>query len=140
MCQKAYTEDAIKELQQIAVECPPRYPYGDAPAWWGRGAEAAGQAARDAIELSTRVGDRLRELAGPHGDTLAMRPAIPTLFADEAERIEAYRLLDLAARNRRRIVEKASQNYLDGHVEQETFDESAGIAGARESGAVARPA
>lgn len=134
MCERKYSTDAIAELERIAAD----YPYGTPPAWWGRGREAAGQAARDAIVLSVRVGNRLRELAGPHGDTLAMRTSIPTLFVDEAERIEAYRLLDLTARNRRRRPgEENGYDHVDRHVEQETFGQSAGIPGATEGRAVA---
>ena len=129
MCDRQYSDSAVAELQQIAAE----YPYGDAPWWWGRGKDAAGLAARDAIALSVRVGARLRELAGPHGDTLALRTSITKIFADESERVEAYRLLDLAARNRRRIVEKGSENYLDGHLGPEAFDNGAGSGSASES-------
>lgn len=117
MCERRYDNSAVAELQQIAADCPP-YPYGEAPVWWGKGREAAGQAARDAIALSVRVSVRLRELAGIGGDTLAMRPAIRALFPDEAERAEAYRLLDLAARNRRRRPgEENGYNHVDRHVE-----------------------
>lgn len=129
MCERRYSAGAVAELQQIAAE----YPYGPPPAWWGRGREAAGQAARDAIALSVRVGARLRELAGVGGDTLALRTSVPKLFQDEAEQVEAYRLLDLAARIRRRIVEKTSENYLDGHLEPETRNDGAGESSASES-------
>lgn len=135
MCQKTYTDEAIREMQQIAADCPP-YSYGDAPWWWGRGKDAAAQAATDAIALSVRVGARLRELAGPHGDTLTLRTSIVKLFEDESERVEAIRLLDLAARNRRRAIEK-STNYLERHLEPDTRDGGAGSASATESGAVA---
>ena len=131
MCERRYSDGAIDELEQIAADCPP-YPYGDAPWWWGKGREAAGLAARDAIALSVRVGARLRELAGVGGDTLALRTSVTKLFADESERVEAYRLLDLAARVRRQRIEKASQNYLDDHEQSEMRDQGAGSGSATE--------
>lgn len=61
-------------------------------------------AAQAAIVLSVRVGNTLRNACGKKEDVLDLRPEIRRLFADEAERAEAHRLLDLVAwmrRNRR---------------------------------------
>ena len=61
----------------------------------------AGEAAKAAIALSVRVGNRLRSMAGKDGDVLDLRPLIAQTFTDADERAEAYRLLDLAAMVRR---------------------------------------
>ena len=60
-----------------------------------------GEAARAAIALSVPVGERLRAAAGK-GDVLTLRNQVRQLFATEAERVEAIRLLDLVVWSRRR--------------------------------------
>lgn len=57
----------------------------------------AGQAARDAIALSIPVGEKLRASVGKGESVLSLRNQVRTLFATEAERVEALRLLDLVA-------------------------------------------
>jgi hypothetical protein len=72
----------------------------------------AGDIARAAIVHSTQISARLRELAGKDGDVLELRPAIARLFVDEADRAEAYRLLDLATMVRRKKVVATGYNDL----------------------------
>jgi hypothetical protein len=72
------------------------------PPLWGMGDNITpGELARAAIKLSVAVGEKLRQAAGKGGDVLTLRNQVRRLFADEAERAEAIRLLDLAAWNRR---------------------------------------
>lgn len=75
------------------------YPYGDPPSWWGKGKEAAHQAAVDAIALSVRVGDRMRAAVGDKGKVIELRPV--DLFVDPVEVAEATRLIELSRREKK---------------------------------------
>lgn len=70
-----------------------------------RGERAAamtpGELARASIALSVPVAVKLRHAAGKGGDVLTLRNQVRQLFAEDAERVEAVRLLDLVAWNRR---------------------------------------
>jgi hypothetical protein len=68
-----------------------------------------GELARAAIKLSVAVGEKLRQAAGKGGDVLTLRNQVRRLFADEAERVEAIRLLDLASWNRRKKTDDSNR-------------------------------
>jgi hypothetical protein len=65
-------------------------------------------ATQRAIWFSVKISDRLRSEVGAKGDVLSLWTHLSRMFPDAEERAEAQRLLELAARIHKRVI-----NYAD---------------------------